>query len=505
MNNSIGFDNNKYIELQSAEIMKRAERFGKLYLEVGGKLFQDLHAARVLPGFDPDVKIRMLQKLGNRMEVIVCIYAGDVEHRKYRSDFGTTYDNEVLRIVDEVRRWGILVSTVVMTRFEQKMKVASAFARKLEKLGLKVVKHSITTGYPDDLDKILSEEGCGKNDYVVTERPIVAVIAPGPSSGKFATCLNQLYHENKRGNPAGYAKYETFPVWNLPLEHPVNVAYEAATADILDSNQIDTFHKNAYGIEAINYNRDIEAFPILHKLLSRVMGDDHYKSPTDMGVNCVGFAISNDEVVCKAARQEILRRNYQSACDVAAGRCEEKTLEKTKELVEKFNITEEERPVVLAARRAAGEAVSSDNKGNQGIFCGAAIQLKDGTIVTGKNSPLLHASSSMVLNALKHIAGLPDWLHLLPENYTKSITAIKATTLKQSSSSIDLSELMIALSISAVNSNAVDRAVNALSELKDCEVHLTHMAGSGDAAGFRRLGVRLTSDPLYPTKNLFIQ
>lgn len=501
----LGFDNATYIEQQSAEIMKRAERFGKLYLEVGGKLFQDLHAARVLPGFDPDVKIKMLQKLGDRVEVIVCIYSGDIEHRKYRADFGTTYDNEVLRLIDEVRSYNINVSTVVMTRYNSKMKGARGFANKLKKVGLKVVFHSVTPGYPDDIETILSEDGCGKNPYIQTERSVVAVIAPGPMSGKFATCLNQLYHDNKAGIHSGYAKLETFPVWNLSLEHPVNIAYEAATADLLDENLIDTFHEKAYGIKAVNYNRDIEAFPILHELLMRVSGEEMYKSPTDMGVNRVGFAINNNDLVCKAARKEILRRHLRTICDVMIGRAEESTLEKTQSLVNKLSITEAELPVIEAARQGAIEATKLPNKGNQGIYCAAAIQLKDGTIIVGKNTELLHAASAMILNALKYLAGIPDWLHLLPANYIKSIHTMKSSSFARSSLSLDASELLVALGICAANSNAAERAIEKLPELNGCEVHLTHMMGSGDAEGLRKIGVRATTDPFYPTKKLFVQ
>ncbi len=501
----LGFNNAAYIEQQSAEIMNRAERFGKLYLEVGGKLFQDLHAARVLPGFDPDVKIKMLQKLGNRVEVVVCIYSGDIEHRKYRADFGTTYDNEVLRIVDEVRSYGINVSTIVMTRYNPKMKGARGFANKLKKVGLKVVYHSVTAGYPDDIEKILSEEGCGKNPYIQTERPVVAVIAPGPMSGKFATCLNQLYHDYKAGIHSGYAKLETFPVWNLPLDHPVNIAYEAATADLLDENMIDSFHEKAYGIKAVNYNRDIEAFPILHELLMRVSGEEMYKSPTDMGVNRVGFAIDNDNLVSIVARKEILRRHLRTICDVMIGRAEEATLEKTQALINKLSITEAELPVIASARQAAIEAAKDPNKGNQGIYCAAAIQLKDGTIIIGKNTKLLHAASAMLLNALKYLAGIPDWLDLLPANYTKSIHAMKQASFTQSSLSLDVSELLVALGICAANSIAAERAIEKLPELNGCEVHLTHMMGSGDAQGLQRIGVRATTDPFYPTKKLFVQ
>ncbi len=499
-----GFDNALYIEQQSAEIMRRAERFGKLYIEVGGKLFQDLHAARVLPGFDPDVKIRMLQKLADRIEIIVCVYAGDVEHRKYRADHGTTYDSEVLRLIDEVRKWGLQVRGVVMTRFDPSMKAATGFANKLNHLGVDVFKHSAISGYPDNLDMILSDEGYGKNEFVETSRPIVVVIAPGPSSGKLATCLNQLYHEHKRGKRAGYAKYETFPIWNLPLDHPVNLAYEAATADLMDVNRIDEFHKCAYGEDAVNYNRDIDAFPILHSMLERVMGLDAYQSPTDMGVNRAGFAITDDAVVRKAARQEIIRRRFQADCDAMDGRSDEKPVMRIDCLLDAMNLKVEERMVITAARQSGEDALRL-GKGYMGIYCGAAIELRDGTIITGKNSPMLHAGSSMILNALKHLAGLPDWLHLIPETYTNAIKVMKTQTLHQTASNLDVAELLIALGISSANSNAVQRAVDKLANLRGCDVHLTHMISDGDAAGLRRLGVCVTCDPQYPTKSLFVQ
>ncbi len=499
-----GFDNALYIEKQSTEVLRRAEQFGKLYMEVGGKLFQDFHAERVLPGFDPDAKIRLLQKLGDRVEVIICIYAGDVEHRKYRGDFGITYDNEVLRLIDEVRRWGIPVRGVVVTRFEPSMDAAAGFIGKLRNFGVKVYKHGMTAGYPLEPERILSEEGCGKNEFVETKRPIVAVIGPGPSSGKFATCLTQIYHEFKRGKTAGYAKYETFPVWNLPVDHPVNIAYEAATADLMDVNQIDNFHLDAYGVSAVNYNRDIEGFPILRTLLTRLMGQDAYKSPTDMGVNCAGFAITDDAVVREAAGQEVIRRRFQTACEVLEGRCNEKSIDRVDGLLAKLGLKPEDRSVVVPARNAAAEAKAL-GKGFNGIYCGAAIQLHDGTIITGKNSPVMHAASSMILNALKHLAGLPDWLHLIPEPYTQSIMHLKSHTSHQTASSLDVTELLIAIGISSANSNAVMHAVEKLVELRDCDVHLSHVAGEGNSAGLRRLGVVATCDPVYPSSNLFLE
>lgn len=498
------FDNDRYIKLQSDAILERAASFGnKLYLEIGGKIVQDFHAARVLPGFDPDVKIRMLREMRSRIDVLICIYAGDIEQARYRADFGTTYDNEVLRLIDSVRAWGLRVRAVVMTRHEPTMQAANAFASKLERLGIEAVKHASTVGYPDDVDLILSPEGYGRNPFVETERPLVVVIAPGPSSGKLATCLTQLYHENLRGNKAGYAKCETFPVWNLPLSHPLNVAYEAATVDIRDFNQIDPYHLEAYGSTAVNYNRDVAAFPILRSLLARVMGEDVYKSPTDMGINMVADGIVNDAVVREASRQEIIRRMFHASCALAMGQADLYAVERLKTIMRNLGISETDRAVVLPARQAAIEA-QSNGKGFRGIFCGAAIQLHDGTIITGKNSPLLFAASSLILNALKHLAGIPDWIHLLPENVTQSVTELKSHTLGQRASNLNVEELLIALGISGLYSNAAQKAIEKLPELRDCDIHMTHITTAADAAGLRRLGVRLTTDPAYPTKELFV-
>ena len=497
------FDNDRYIELQRTAIMQRAARFGnKLYLEVGGKLLQDLHAARVLPGFDPDVKIRMLQGLKDQIDVLVCVYAGDVANPRYRADFGTTYDNEVLRLIDEVRAWGLRVRAVVMNRFDPSILAAVNFSAKLERLGIEVVKHSATVGYPTDVDRILSDEGYGQNPFIETERPIVAVIAPSPSSGKLATCLTQLYHEHHRGTQAGYAKFETFPVWNLPTTHPLNIAYEAATADICDFTQIDPFHHEAYGRSATNYNRDVAAFPILKSLLKRVMGEA-YQSPTDMGVNTVAEAIRDDAAVREASRQEIIRRMFRGSSGLAMGRNAEHEVKRLWTLMRNMGLQETDRVVVSPARQAAVDA-QTGGKGFRGIFCGAALQLHDGTIITGKNSPLLYAASSVILNALKHLAGIPDWIHLLPENVVQSVTRLKSQTLKQRNSNLNVEELLIALAITAIHSNAAEKAIEKLPELRDCDIHMTHITTAADEAGLRRLGVRLTTDPLYPTKELFV-
>ena len=499
------FDNQAYIELQSRAIMERAARFGnKLYLEVGGKLIHDMHAARILPGFDPDVKIRMLQHLKEKIEFLVCVYAGDIEHKRYRADFDTTYDNEVLRTIDEVRKCGLFVRAVVMTRYDASMKAAAAFAAKLERLAIPVVRHSTTVGYPDDVDRILSPEGYGQNPFIETERPIVCVIAPGPSSGKLATCLTQLYHGYRRGIQAGYAKYETFPVWNLPLGHPVNMAYEAATADIADYNQIDPFHLDAYGKTAVNYNRDIKAFPILHALLSRIIGQGADKSPTDMGVNMVASAIVNDDGVRTAACQEIIRRYFQSHCSFVMGHSESDEVERIKNIMRTLELKETDRPTVQAARDAIS-GTAANGKGFQGICCGAAIELHDGTLITGRNSSTLRAASSAILNALKRLSGIPDWIHLLPENIVQSVTAMKSQNLGLTSSNLNVEELLIALAIAALHNNATRHAIEMLSRLKGCDMHMTHITTDSDKSGLRRLGICLTTDPLYPTKELFVQ
>lgn len=497
------FDNDLYIELQSAAIRDRAKRFGnKLYLEIGGKLLQDLHAARILPGFEPDVKLRMLQALGDQIEFIVCAYAGDIEHRRFRADFGTTYDAEVLRLVDDVRARGLAVKSVVLTRFDPSMRAAAAFADRLRQAGLAVYLHAAIPGYPANVDLILSDEGFGRNPFVETSAPIVGVIAPGPSSGKLATALSQVWHENRRGVGAGYAKYETFPVWNLPLSHPVNVAYEAATADIEDFNQIDPFHLDAYGEKAVNYNRDVAAFPILRSLLERLLpADQVYRSPTDMGVNKVGFAIADDETVREASRQEIVRRHLKGEADLVADRATTATVERLRAIMAACGLKDEDRPVVIPAREAAA-AGEAEGKGVSGICCATALRLPDGTIVTGKNSVLLRSAAAAILNGVKKLAGIPDALELLPKHVVRSVTEMKAGLLGHKNSNLNVEELLVALAISAVNNGAAALALEKLPALRDCEMHMTHISSASDAAGLRRLGIRVTCDPRFPTKDL---
>ncbi|MFC1570861.1 DUF1846 domain-containing protein [Candidatus Omnitrophota bacterium] len=484
-------------------MLKRCHAYGdKLYLEFGGKIVYDYHASRVLPGFAPDVKMQLLEKLKDKAEIIMCIYAGDIERKKVRADFGITYDVDAMRIMDEFTDRGLKVAGVVITRFSGQPS-AKVFKNQLERRGVKVYTHAFTKGYPTDVDMIVSDEGYGANPFIETERPLIVVTGPGPGSGKLATCLSQMYHEHKNGTNAGYSKFETFPIWNIPLKHPVNIAYEAATVDLRDFNQIDPFHLEAYGETTINYNRDVEVFPVLKRILDRIMGESVYKSPTDMGVNRAGFGIVDDEAVQEAAKQEIIRRYYRNACEYALGFADKESVERAKLLVEEIGMYPEDRTTVNYAK-AAGIAARDGNKGNRNTFCGAAIELSDGTLVAGKNSPLMHASSSLILNAIKTLAEIPDNIHLLPPVIIDSITKLKESLSNKSNASLDLEETLIALSISAATNPTAQIALEKLKDLKGCEVHLTHMPTPGDEAGFRKLGVNLTSEPNFASKNLFI-
>ncbi len=504
MNTVIGFDNEKYIREQSGEILERVTRFdNKLYLEFGGKLLYDYHAARVLPGYDPNVKMRLIRRLQEKADILLCIYAGDIERKKIRADFGITYDSDALKLIDDLRSWDIDVLGVVITRYDDQP-AAKLFKNKLERRNIRVVTHRFTKGYPTDVEAIVSDEGYGANAYVETDKPLVIVTGPGPGSGKLATCLSQLYHEYRRGVKAGYAKFETFPIWNLPLKHPVNVAYEAATADIRDFNLIDPFHLEAYGRTAVNYNRDVEVFPVVKRILGKITGgDSFYRSPTDMGVNRAGFAVTDDDVTRGAALQEILRRFFRYRCEYAMGFADRETVQRVKLFIHDFGIRPEDRRVVEPAWQAAREAQEQD-KGNEGIFCGAAIELRDGTIITGNNSRLMHASSSMILHAIKHLADIPDKIKLLPLYITDAIRDMKTDILNEKSVSLDLEETLIALSISATTNPAAQLAIEQLKNLRNCEVHITHIPTPGDEAGLRRLGVNLTSEPNFSTKDLFI-
>jgi len=499
----LGFDNARYLEEQAAAILERVRRFPKLYLEFGGKLLFDYHAARVLPGYDPNVKMRLLHGLKEHAAVILCIYAGDIERKKVRADFGIAYDADALKLIDDLRDWDLDVTAVVITRYDGQA-AADQFRDKLERRGMRVCLHRATRGYPTNVDLIVSDQGYGANPHVETAKPLVVITGPGPGSGKLATCLTLLYHDHCRGLKSGYAKFETFPIWNLLLKHPVNVAYEAATADLGDVNLIDPFHLEAYGETAVNYNRDIEVFPVVRRILQRIMGGaDLYRSPTDMGVNRAGFSIRDDAVVRAAARQEIIRRYFRYACEYALGLTNQTAVQRVERLMQEQELRPEDRRVVAPARQAARDA-ERGGKGNQGIYCGAALELQDGTIITGKNSPLLHAASSLVLNAAKHLAGIPDRIHLLSPAITTSIGRLKREILGRKTESLTLDETLIALSISATTNPAAEVAMESLRLLAGCEMHLTHIPAPGDEVGLKRLGVNVTSDPNFPTRSLFL-
>ena len=483
----IGFDNEKYLQMQSQHIKERIAQFGgKLYLEFGGKLYDDNHASRVLPGFQPDSKLRMLLQLKDQVEMVIAINADDIEKNKIRGDLGITYDRDVIRLIGVFRDFGLYVSSVVLTRFRGQT-LATAFQSRLEGMGIRVYHHYSIEGYPANTAYVVSEEGFGKNDYIETTRSLVVVTAPGPGSGKLATCLSQVYHENQRGIKAGYAKFETFPIWNIPLNHPVNLAYEAATADLNDVNMIDPFHLEAYGQTTVNYNRDVEAFPILEALFEKIMGKCPYKSPTDMGVNMVGNCIFDDEAVKFASRQEIIRRYYVAACDLKQGKCDEEVVRKLELLMRKANVSPEERTTVAPALRR--EAETGD--------AAAAMELPDGTIVTGRTTDLLGASSALLLNALKTLSNLPDEMHLMSPVVLDPIQHLKVAHLGNRNPRLHTDETLIALSICAATNPLAEMAMEQLSKLKGCEVHSTVILSPVDEKVFKRLGINLTCEPKY--------
>ena len=481
------FDNDKYLATQSAHIRERISQFGgKLYLEFGGKLYDDNHAARVLPGFQPDSKLRMLLQMKDQVEMVIVISANDIEKNKVRGDLGITYDLDVIRLLDIFRELGLYVSSVVLTRFNGQSS-AKAFQARLEALGLKVYHHYAIAGYPTDIPHVVSDEGYGKNDFIETTRPLVVVTAPGPGSGKLATCLSQLYHENKRGVKAGYAKFETFPVWNLPLNHPVNLAYEAATADLSDVNMIDPYHLDAYGVTTVNYNRDVEAFPVLETMLEQILGTCIYKSPTDMGVNMLGSCIIDDEAAREAACQEIIRRYYTALCDLKRGRGTENTVRKLETLMKKVGAEPSNRRVVASAL-AKAELTGKP---------ATAIELPDGRIVTGKTSNLLGASAAVLLNALKSLGGMPEELHMISPVAIDPIRHLKLDHLKSRNPRLHTDEVLIALSISAATNPTAEYALEQLGKLRGCEVHSTVMLSSVDERTFKRLGMNLTCEPRF--------
>ena len=489
-----GFDNDKYLKLQSMEIKERISLFGeKLYIEFGGKLFDDFHASRVLPGFAPDSKIKMLIELKDDAEVIIAINTADIEKNKVRGDLGITYDLDVLRLIDAFRGYGLYVGSVVMTRFND-TPAAQSFKLKLENLGIKVYKHYAIDGYPHDIPHIVSDEGFGVNEYVETTRPVVIVTAPGPGSGKMATCLSQIYHESKMGKKSGYAKFETFPIWNIPLSHPVNLAYEAATADLADVNMIDPFHLEAYGITAVNYNRDVEVFPVLRAMLEQILGECPYKSPTDMGVNMAGNCIFDNDAVSSAAKQEIIRRYYNALCRMRKDGGAETEIEKIKLLMRKLSCSPtDDRPVVPVALAKAEETSAP----------AVAIELNDGRIVTGKTSSLLGASSAALLNALKALAGIDKEEDIISPEILAPIQVLKTQNLGNHNPRLHTDEVLIALAISAVNSESAEKAMKALLELSHAEVHSTVILSEVDASTFRKLGMQLSCEPQYQTKKLF--
>ena len=483
----LGYDNEKYIRTQSAHIRERISKFGgKLYLEFGGKLYDDNHASRVLPGFQPDSKLQMLLQIKEQVEMVIVINADDIEKNKIRGDLGITYDRDVIRLIDVFRGFGLYVSSVVLTRFADQS-MAKAFQNRLEAMDIKVYHHYEIPGYPYNIAQIVSDEGYGKNDFIETSRELVVVTAPGPGSGKLAVCMSQLYHEHKRGINAGYAKFETFPVWNMPLNHPVNLAYEAATADLSDVNMIDPFHLEAYGETTVNYNRDVEAFPVLVAMFERILGECPYKSPTDMGVNMVGNCIFDDEACIEASRQEILRRYYAALCDQKRGKNMDSQVLKLEFLMKKAGVVLEDRKVATAALQRAEETGRP----------AAAMELPNGKIVTGRTSELLGACSALLLNALKELAGLPDELHLIAPEVINPIQHLKVDHFGNRNPRLHTDEVLIALSICAATDPKAEQAMEQLYKLRGCEVHSSVILSQADERTFKRLGVNLTCEPRF--------
>lgn len=488
-----GFDNEKYLQLQSQHIKERINKFGgKLYLEFGGKLFDDFHASRVLPGFAPDSKIKMLEQLKDQAEVVIVINAADIEKNKIRGDLGITYDLDVLRLIDAFRNIDLYVGSVVMTRYTGQP-AADAFCKRLESLGIKVYRHYPIEGYPSDIEKIVSDDGFGKNEYIETSRSLVVLTAPGPGSGKMATCLSQLYHEHKRGVSAGYAKFETFPIWNLPLKHPVNLAYEAATADLNDVNMIDPFHLEAYGETTVNYNRDVEIFPVLAATFDQIYGECPYKSPTDMGVNMAGNCIFDDDACCEASRQEIIRRYYTELCAVKKGLGSKETVTKIKLIMKQTGITVDERPVIAKALNRAEET------GGPAV----AIEIGDNDIVTGKTSLLMGASAAAMLNALKKLAGIEEDALLISPEVIEPVQELKVKYMGNHNPRLHVDEALIALSVSAATDPRAKLAIEQIPKLRGMQAHATVILTSGDESMFKKFGINLTCEPQYQTKKLY--
>ena len=481
-----GFDTEKYIKIQSEHIRERIAKFGdKLYMEFGGKLFDDFHASRILPGFEPDVKLKMLEKLKDELEIIIVISAVDIEKNKVRADLGITYDEDVLRLRDEFTNRGFCVSSVVITHYNGQSS-ADYYRQRLEREGIRVYYHHTIEGYPQNVALIDSDEGFGKNDFVETTKPLVVVTAPGPGSGKMAVCLSQLYQESQRGVKAGYAKFETFPIWNLPLKHPVNIAYEAATADLDDVNMIDPFHLEAYGETAVNYNRDIEIFPVLNAIFEGIYGENPYKSPTDMGVNMIGYCISDDEVCREASKQEIIRRYYTALGALATGHGSDSEVNKIALLMKQMKITPEMRRSVVAAH---------ERRDISGGKPAAAIELSDGTIVTAETSPLLGPSAALILNVTKHLAGIPHSLKLIPQNMIEPIQKTKVSYLHGHNPRLHSDEVLVAISMLSLFDENCKKALSCLPLLKGCQVHSTVLLSEVDRKVFKKLGIDLTCDP----------
>ena len=492
-NVSKGFDNDLYLKLQSEKILKRIEKFNnKLYLEFGGKLFDDFHASRVLPGFDPNIKTKLLVKLKDKTEIIFCISANDIEKNKIRADLGLSYDNEMLRIIDNLRELGLYVSSIVITLYKGQSS-ATKFAQKLQQRGEKVYFHKYIKGYPNDVDTIVSDKGYGENPYIKTTKPLIVVTAPGPSSGKLATCLSQMYHDYKHGIKAGYAKFETFPVWNLPLKHPVNIAYESATADLKDTNQIDPYYFNAYGTLAVNYNRDIEVFPILQNILKKITGIEVYKSPTDMGVNMVASAITDNDIVEESAKKEIVRRYIKAECDYKKGQASFDTIERTKYLMNELNLTTDYIAVVGASKQISKTS---------GYPC-VALQLPNGEIVSGKNKKIVSASGAVVLNGLRTLCGMGDDFDIISDDILMPIVKLRTEYLHSKNSVLTLDDILIALAISSYSNEKAKRAIKKLPELKGCDAHCTYILTNAEEQSLKKLGINITCEPVFLNGHLY--
>lgn len=500
----IGFSAEKYIEEQSKAILERINEGdgNRLYLEFGGKLVQDKHAMRVLPGFDENAKIKLLHKMKDQAEIIMCIYSGDITTSKTRQDFGITYDLEVLRLIDMFRKYDLEINSVVVTRYEENSPAVDKFLTKLERRGIKTYKHRFTKGYPTDVDTIVSDEGYGANPYIEVTKPLAVVTGPGGGSGKLATCLSQLYHEYKRGRKVRYAKFETFPIWNIPLKHPVNVAYEAATSDLRDVNMIDSFHLEEYGEKAVNYNRDLEVFPVVKRIIEKITGEEsEYKSPTDMGVNRAGFGIINDEIVQEAARQEIIRRYIIAECDYKKGKIDNTVLERAKLLMDEMELTVEDRRVVVPAREYAEKKRDTHDRYTNVVVM--AMEMEDGTIITGRSSRRMVAAAAAILNSVKYLSGMTDSIHLISPSILKSIQDLKTDVLLAEKSSLNCEEILTSLTISAATNPSAAAALGKLGALRGCRAHCTAILSDKDENTLKALGIDVTSDPEYVTNNLY--